>query len=179
MELTKTAKDNLSDEENKALEELAKDKSIIITKADKGNAVVIQDLETYREKVQVLLESNGKFVKLKEDPTIEREKSLANFLYKMHTNGAFDDSTYKKIYPCGSKAGVLYGLPKIHKNETPIRPIISAIGTYTHKLAKYLVEILTSCFSDIQHMISDTFDFVNRASTLVLEVNDHILSYDI
>ena len=28
-------------------------------------------------------------------------------------------------------------------------------------------------------MISDTFDFVNRASTLVLEVNDHILSYDI
>ena len=85
----------------------------------------------------------------------------------MHTNGSFDDNTYKNIYPCVLKAGVLYWLPKIHKNETPIRLIISAIGTYTHKIAKYLVELLTLCFSDNQQMISDTFDFVNRASTLV------------
>jgi hypothetical protein len=47
IELSKNATDSLTDTEHKALEELAKDKSIIITKADKGNAVVIQDLADY------------------------------------------------------------------------------------------------------------------------------------
>ena len=71
----------------------------------------------------------------------------------MYKEGAFDDITYKKIYPCGSKTGVLYGLPKIHKKKNPLRPIISAVGTYTHSLAKYLVEILTSEFMDHQFML--------------------------
>ena len=46
----------------------------------------------------------------------------------------------KKITPCGSRAGIMYGLPKIHKEGAPLRPIISAIKTYNYKLAKYLVE---------------------------------------
>ncbi len=32
------------------------------------------------------------------------------------------------------------GVPKIHKEGCPIRPIISSINTYNYKLAKYLVE---------------------------------------
>ena len=41
VELSKQAKDSLTDEEHKALEELSKDKRIIISKVDKGNSVVI------------------------------------------------------------------------------------------------------------------------------------------
>ncbi|MBI3220215.1 MAG: MCE family protein, partial [Bacteroidetes bacterium] len=40
------------------------------------------------------------------------------------------DEVYKRVMPCGSRAGVLYGLPKIHKEGTPLRPIISAVKTY-------------------------------------------------
>ena len=45
------------------------------------------------------------------------------------------------LYPLRSKPGVLYGLAKIHKaleNGMPsFRPILSAIGTATYKLAKF------------------------------------------
>ena len=44
---------------------------------------------------------------------------------------------FKRVYPTGSRAGVLYGLPEIHKNDAPIRPIISAVKTYNYHLAKY------------------------------------------
>lgn len=70
VDLSKKARDNLSIEEHEALENLAKDKSIVITKADKGNAVVIQDLSSYRDKISELLKKDNKFIKLeKGDPT--------------------------------------------------------------------------------------------------------------
>ena len=87
------------------------------------------------------METNGKFKLLDYNPTIEREKYLASLLCRFQKSGTFDMQTYKDIYPCGSKTGVLYGLPKIHKKENPLRPIISAIGSFTHHLAKYLFEI--------------------------------------
>ena len=36
----------------------------------------------------------------------------------------------------------MYGLPKIHKDNLPFRPIVSSINTYNYKLASYLVNIL-------------------------------------
>ncbi len=47
IKLSKEAYDNLSNEEREALIVLSKDKSIVITKADKGNAVVIQNRSDY------------------------------------------------------------------------------------------------------------------------------------
>ena len=51
-------------------------------------------------------------------------------------------STYESIVPCCSRSGIIYGPPKIHKHGgTPLRPIISACGTYNYKLAKHLDQI--------------------------------------
>lgn len=35
-----------------------------------------------------------------------------------------------------------YGLPKIHKKEVPLRPIVSSIGSITYEAAKYLTEVI-------------------------------------
>jgi hypothetical protein len=35
----------------------------------------------------------------------------------------------------------IYGLPKIHKPNVPLRPIAASQGSTTHALAKYLAEI--------------------------------------
>ena len=85
---------------------------------------------------------------------------------------------YKKIMPCGSRAGVIYGLPKIHKEGTPVRPIISAVKTYNYNLAKWLNEILTPVV-DTTHMLKDTYDFVNKISTLDSNVSRYQVSFDV
>jgi hypothetical protein len=51
---------------------------------------------------------------------------------------ALDNEVYERIYTAGAKPGVLYDLPKVHKENLPIRPIISAFGTYNYNLAKWL-----------------------------------------
>ena len=39
------------------------------------------------------------------------------------------DEDYDFLMPKGCQLGILYGLPKIHKQGAPIRPIVSSINT--------------------------------------------------
>ena len=53
-----------------------------------------------------------------------------------------DKAAYKNIKPVRSRPGVLYRLGKVHKEINnglpPFCPILSATGTPTYKLAKFL-----------------------------------------
>ena len=51
---------------------------------------------------------------------------------------------YNKLLSTGnsSPAPRFYGLPKIHKANCPMHPIVSVCGTATYQLAKFLTKIL-------------------------------------
>ena len=66
----KNPNSNLYNEEQKAMEELAKRKDIIITNADKGGAVVIMDVENYINKANRQQSDKLNYKKLQEDPTL-------------------------------------------------------------------------------------------------------------
>ena len=73
----------------------------------------------------------------------------------------------------------MYGLPKVHKPNFPLRPIISAIGTHSYKLAKFLVPLLRP-FSTNTFTINDTFTFVKELRELKINTNDVIMaSFDV
>jgi hypothetical protein len=63
---------NFNDEEREALLELAKDKSI----ANKGNAVVIQNISDYKRKVNKIIANKDMVKRLKENVTKLRENRL-------------------------------------------------------------------------------------------------------
>ena len=69
---------------------LSDDKSIVITKADKGNAVVVQNVDDYTKKIAALLAVDGKFVCLNENPTKKREATLQRRLRALHNKGVFE-----------------------------------------------------------------------------------------
>ena len=77
------------------------------------------------------------------DLCLKRENKLIRFLRdKLLKQNNIPEEIYKELFPSGSTPGVLYGLPKVHKTNCPARPILSAIGTYNYKLAKFFVPIL-------------------------------------
>ena len=141
----------LSKEEWETLKDLRKDDSIIITKPDKGNVVVIVNKHDHLTKMKQLISDETKFKKLTENPTKSREQSLICYLRQVKRGHLIDDCTFQKVLPNGSTHGVLYGLPKVHKTGCPFRPIVSSTNTYNYNLASYLVSVLqpisTNCFS--------------------------------
>lgn len=67
--------------------------------------------------------------------------------------------------PTGSNRGRLYGLSKIHKEGVPLRPVLSAIGTYNYGLGKALKQMLSNIVKN-ELVIKDSFTFVKQLQLL-------------
>ncbi|MCP3665243.1 MAG: hypothetical protein GY696_22555, partial [Gammaproteobacteria bacterium] len=146
---------NLTKSEITAIKDLSANKNIVIQKADKGNSVVILDRLDYENKMLNILSDSSKFEKLScpsaykpctpYNRIIRQENKIQKFLSLLKMRGVICEDEYKSKNPSGSKPGILYGLGKVHKPNVPMRPILSAIGTPCHALAKFLVPILQQC----------------------------------
>ena len=73
------------------------------------------------------------------------------------------------MYPTGCVLPKFYGLPKIHKPDTPLRPIVSSCGSVTYGVAKELAKILKPLVGKSPHYITSTQDFVEQAKHFKLE----------
>ena len=65
------------------------------------------------------------------------------------------------VRPIGSRLAHLYELPKTHKKQLAIRPILSATGTYNYALAKWL-DVKLKPLSVNEHTITDIFASTNE-----------------
>ena len=159
---------NLDKDEMDALKVLSNDHSIVITKPDKGQGVVLLNKSDYVSKMLAILNDNSKFRKVTGDifsVILKYEDKLNRCLRKLKDLCIIDDNVFSWLYASGSKPGVMYGLPKVHKNDNPLRPILSAIGTFNYNLSKFFVPILAS-FTTNQFTVPSFFDFVKEITNL-------------
>ena len=83
------------------------------------------------------------------------------------------------MYPTGCVPPKFYGLPKIHKHDTPLRPIVSSWGSVTHGVAKELAKILKPLVGKSPHHINSTQDFVEQVKHITLAPGECLSSYDV
>ena len=158
---------NLSKAEFLAFKTLCNRSDLVFCKPDKSNGVVVIDKTDYQSKMQSILDDKKKFKLLSNDPTAKRESSLQRYLRFLKNRGSLPVDIYVRIRPCGSNPSRIYGLPKLHKKDVLMRPIVSAIGSYTYELSKYLAEILKPLTTG-KYTIKDSFEFSNE----ILSVSD-------
>ena len=72
-----------------------------------------------------------------------------------------------------------YGLPKIHKQDTPLRPIVSSCGSVTYRVAKELAKILKPLVGKSPHHINSTQDFVEQVKHITLAPGECLSSYHV
>ena len=71
-----------------------------------------------------------------------------------------------------------YGLPKILKPDTLLRPIVSRCGSVTYGVAKELAKILKPLVCKSLHHINSTHDFVEHLKHITLALGEYLSSYD-
>lgn len=138
-------------------------KDLVICKPDKGNAVVVLNRCDYVKKIKNILD-NEKFSldDRCKDVTEKIEKTVTNKLQALRSNGYIDDRDFLQIKPIGSVVPKLYGLPKIHKKNCPVRPILSMVNSPTHGLAQWLADTLKPvCAVVSQFCVTDSFEFAS------------------
>ncbi|PFX13326.1 hypothetical protein AWC38_SpisGene22596 [Stylophora pistillata] len=169
-----------------SLEEIRRE-DIVITKPDKGSGVVVMDKTEYiRLLSDASIKDTTKFTPINTErpktrgrppkhyhPLLQKEKQLESVVRKILPKPIADTVCRK-----GSRLAHLYGLPKTHKQQLSMRPILSSTGTYNFALAKWLEEKLKP-LSLNQHTICDIFSFAEVIRETPLNPNDILVSYDV
>lgn len=161
-----------------ALTSLKKDESIIIKKADKGGGIVVMNTKDYTEKIVEHLSDENVY-----------EKKYAGYAEKIGND--FNKNARKILRK--SKQGKqflhlieenpviprIYGLPKLHKMNVPVRPITSCIGSAPHKLSKFLAKYLTPLLGEInKDHIRNSGDILKKLESVNFK-NKVMASFDV
>ena len=117
-----------------ALQNLSKNKDLIIQKFVKGISVVIVQRQDYLEKMNDILSDQKKFskVSLKDDTllnfAINQEKHVHKVLKKLVESKSMTEKTRESLKQVGTRPGVMYGLCQVRKasvgNCPPFRLIL-------------------------------------------------------
>ena len=174
----KTSKPNLNKEERIALKQLRKDKDRIILTVDKGVAMVVLDKEEYNNKARDLL-STPAYKEIPKDPTNKIKAQLITKLRRIKKDRNLDEGTNKTMYPTGCVPPKFYGLPKIHKTGTALKPIVSSRGSVAYGVAKVLSKVIKPLVGKSPHHIQSAGDFVSKAKKFTLQPGECLSSDDV
>ena len=103
-----------------------KDNGLLAVPFDKGVGFRIMRKQTNESKLESLLQS-AQFVKkdaTTDEVILKIEKDLNKELLAMNKRYEISDQLYSKM-----RSRVGYGLAKVHKDETPLRPVLSLPGS--------------------------------------------------
>ncbi|BHF60373.1 hypothetical protein SprV_0100333800 [Sparganum proliferum] len=174
-----TKSEILSKEEQQALKSLKADKDIIIVSADKGRSTVVLYKSDYQKKALSLLDDPQSY---KLCPASEMKNLLTQInksLAKLRANGAITAKDWFHMKPSDSAAARFYGLPKVHKADIPLRPIVSLRGTPTYGLAKWMFARLKFLAEGSPTTVASATQFLERLKHLKLQPDESMVSSDV
>ena len=165
---------------HKTLKNLSKDNEIKICKFDKGKGIAILDSSDYYSKLDSIVLDQSKFIQINQNtkvhPIISKEKSVTYFIRKYLKN--YDSEVIRKLISSGSKPGRIYGLVKVHKNNYPLRPVISMIDSPEYELAKFMDSLIKPLVPN-KYMLNSTDDFLIKLNNSNISSNDKLVSFDV
>ena len=134
----KPSGDNLTVDERKALKSLRGMDELIFLPADKGNCTVVLDRSSYECKLEDLIK-DGPYKEVRSDPGKRFRSRLADILKPLVDEGVLSRSTFLYWCPTHFVPPHIYGLPKVHKEGCPLRPIVSMKGSLFAPLGAHLL----------------------------------------
>ena len=161
------------------MDTLREDKNIIILPADKGRTTVVLNRKDYITKAKELLNDSTTYQKLQEDPTAILTKRINTMLNKLYKSKQL---TKLEVWRMKAREGGIakfYGLPKIHKDNIPLRPIVSLPGAPTYNLSKELWKRLRKLNQDSEHSINNAQQFLQRLTDIRVADDETMVSFDV
>ena len=154
----------LKREDFHVLKLLSKNEDIVICRPDKGKGIVLLNKTEYIQKMDQILSDTSKFTFIGPPDCrmiFKAEDKINRTLKQLKDNSTISDEVYNKLYSSGSSFSILYGLPKVHKRNVPLRPILAAYNAPNFAIAKYLVPLLNEIATN-NHTLSKSSFFTQE-----------------
>jgi hypothetical protein len=173
-------KQNVTEGERAALKQLKRDNSIIVLTADKGGSTVIMNRDDYDSKMTEIVSNPTDYEKVDPKFPEKTKKALEKLCSRLKTEKLATADEINSIKPGDTyKTPHIYGAPKIHKPNIPLRPIVSTIDSSTRKLENYIKNILTPLTNNSKYNIKNANQALLQIQEQKVTQNTRCCSYDV
>ena len=137
------------------------------------------DKTDYYDKMDAVVNDKQTYQVLKRDPTPALQRKLNSKLLDLKKTDAIDIQRYNRLRCRVPQPPKLYGLPKLHKPNIPMRPIVSFCGSPTYQLSKYLTTVLKPLTDESRHKLQSTENFIDAIKTVQVPDDYKLVSFDV
>ena len=154
---------NISTNAKNAILSLRNNEHITITKSDKGGEMVVMETSSLEQLCIEHLSDTTTYEKLKRNKTNAIHLKINKNLKEVLTRCQFPPGLiYNLQTPSSARSQRFYALPKTHKKELKIRPIISACGGVFDRLGWLLQTIFKPLLKQVSAHLNSTSDLIQR-----------------
>ena len=124
----------------------------------------VMDKTEYITKCEALLQDSTVYHHLSKNISLTIHKECIKIIQDYKNNNFISETEYTQLRPHGpnSPAGRFYGLPKIHKDNMPMCPIVSPCATATYNTAKFITKVLQNYCGKTSSFVKDSTDFIKK-----------------
>ena len=124
-----------------------------------------------------LISNTSTYIPITRNPLKKLQSSTSNILKRLNDNEFLKYKFHNnQLTLTNTVLAKCYGLPKIHEQDTPLRPIISLINSPTHFLAKILYDELKDSIKVRKSHLNDSLGLKRKLKNLVVDDNHVIFS---
>ena len=163
-----THKHNLSLSDRQLLKNMRNDNYHYIP-SDKGGEMVILTSTQYNSLSLAHLSDETTYRRITKDPTHSQELEINTLWKNASLKTTLPISLVKKLTTRHSRIAQFYHLPKTHKRELAIRPIVSAINSPCEKMAWLLQQIFQPLLADVPAHLESTHELLSRLKSIPSE----------
>ena len=109
----------------------------------------------------LILSDANSYKRLDKDPTPSLERRMNSTLWSLTKNGELHRQLHNTLRSSAGNIPRLYGLPKIHKPGTPLRPIVSFVDSPSYQLSKHLSELLSPLIGKSHSAVKNSGEFAD------------------
>lgn len=113
------------------------------------------------------------------NPTNRVLKKMNSFIDEWHRKGYIDFRTQRRLKDSSCNPPRIYGLPKIHKENRPLRPVVSTIGSATYNMARFLADVIGKVVGKTVFHVRNSFDFAEEITGVQTSEEEVLFSLDV
>ena len=120
------------------------------------------------------------YKQINRDPTSTIQQKANKLVMSLKNDSLIDQTTARRLTIYNSRPARFYGLPKIHKPQLTLRPIISSISCPNSGIAQHLTDVLTAAYNkDNRYFTGDSFTFASFINNFSVPENFVLVSFDV
>ena len=129
--------------------------------------------------MQKLLDDSSTYEKIDLDPLQKSQNTIFKKLDEWRKLNLLGDKIERKdLITINTNLARMYGLPKVHKENWPLRPVVSYINTPSYFMAKFFNNILKS-FPKPPSIIKISFEFISKIKNQNIPNHYTMMSLDV